>query len=132
MAIGRKLEGMITHAVSISTQSAEEDNDWYWARNEMEPLRRVVGELKKTSDEWFANVRTSKLGIMSQKLGSSSNCAEWLDKHKVDLDTAIAKLQRPLGELVGMHNARLRTREEISKPKKKARVGKAKSCNKPR
>lgn len=122
MAIGKKLEGMITHAGSIAAQTALADNDWYWARNEMAPLESVLSEIAKTDYEWNANVRTSMLGIMAQKLGSSAKCAEWLADHKLALESASAKLQRPLGELIVMHNARLRTREESAKPKQKTKA----------
>jgi hypothetical protein len=111
MAVGRKLEGMITHACSIISQAAHESNDWYRARNEPEPLRNVLAEVETTSDEWSSRICSSKIGNMAQKLGSIAKCVEWLTGHRADLETQSTKLQRQLGELVGMHNARLRTRE---------------------
>jgi hypothetical protein len=46
MAVGRKFEGMVTHACSIITQAAHESNVWYWPRSELEPLRNVFGECR--------------------------------------------------------------------------------------
>jgi hypothetical protein len=118
MAVGRKFEGMVTHACSIISQAARESKVWYWARNELGPLRNVLTEVEATSAEWNSKIRSSKIGIMTQKLGSTAQCIEWLMSHKADLDAQSTKLQRQLGELVGMHCARLRTREVSVKMEK--------------
>jgi hypothetical protein len=123
-ALGRKLDGMTTHADSIVQQTKESDNSWSWAMNtgQCSDLATVIVKVAPVVHTWSSSVRTSTMGFMVKKKGSPEEAAKWLQAHKDDIEKAIGEIGSPLGLIVGMHAAMLKQRASEGKPKKK--VGK--------
>ena len=127
MALGKKLDGMYTHARSIESQVTDSANDWHWAKDEVSPL--AIDGVLEVRNEWNAAVRTSTLSIMKQKKGDTATL-KYLKQLKTSIGDAVSQLQVPLGELVGMHNERLKRRAKAEKDKaaKKVKLESAGEC----
>ena len=67
-ALGRKVDGMVTHSESIVLQSSDKDNDWWWARGEkVAALQEAIDIAKPCLLKWESSVRTSTLAYLVKK-----------------------------------------------------------------
>ena len=116
-AFGRKLDGMVTHFRSIVQQSADPNSDWHWANSQVGNTKSQIELVEPIVTKWSTDVRTSSLSNLSKKQGASTE--KWLGDHKVEMQTAIDKIELPLGILVGMHTTMLKKTLYEKKPKNK-------------
>ena len=115
--LGRKLDGMVTHAASIVEQSKDEDNDWHWASCQVAGLKGQLDVVQAVVSKWSTWVRTSTLDILTKKQGDQTKA--WLDDHKAEIESASSLIELPLGILVGMHNTMLKKTAPKAAPKAK-------------
>ena len=122
-ALGRKLDGMSNHSISIIKLTAEPENDWCWAQGQTFTLQAALDKAGPIVHTWSDLVRTSTLAKLLQKEGGPEKSITWLTQLKKDIETASTDIEGPLGMLVGMHNTMLRKKfADIKKPAKKAKV----------
>jgi hypothetical protein len=121
-ALGRKLDGMTTHADSVVQQTKEKDNNWSWAMNtqHLADLAAVIADVAPVVHTWSSSIRTSTLGFMIKKEGAEE-ATKWLHAHREAIKQATDQIELPLGLIVGMHAAMLKTRASEGKPKKAAK-----------
>ena len=67
-SLGKKLDGMITHANSIVSQAQIADNLWYWARSETKDLETKMDDVKPANAEWATKIRTSNVHVLKKDM----------------------------------------------------------------
>ena len=102
--LGEKLGGMVRHAESIKRQSGVKDNLWSWAVNDLEKLNAALEIVTPVYDTSESAVVTSKQEVLET---SQENVDEWLTNHNEQVRQVTHRLERPLGELVAIHNIKL-------------------------
>ena len=120
-ALGRKLDDMATHGVSIVAQTKEANNEWCWAENydETKELQAQLDKFSQVIHRWSSSVRTSALATLTKKQGSEEAAIDFLQILKTDIEEAAKGIEAPLGVLVAMHSTMLKKRF-VSAPRKKA------------
>ena len=122
---------MVTHGRSIVTQTEDDANAWWWARNELAPLKSSMDKVQPVVDKWSVAVHTSSCPTFCKAHGDNNEAT--LLALMVDIVSATASIEKQLSILVGMHNARLKrlslegqvVEPKAKKPRSKA-VAKAK------
>ena len=129
MALGRKIQGMVSHGRSIVKQTEDETNAWWWARNELTDLQASMDKVQPVVDKWNVAVYTSSFPTFCKANGDNSEAA--LLALQVDIESATTSIEKQLSILVGMHNTRLKRLSlegQVVEPK--AEKGKSKAAAK--
>ena len=95
-------------------QAADDQNLWYWARNETGDLEAAVEQVKSINNEWASKIRTSNVHVLTKDMKEKT--LTWLEEHKKSLDGGMKLLSPVLTELVSMHNQRLKRKAPVDKP----------------
>ena len=120
MALGRKVQGVVSHGRSIVTQTDDDTNAWWWARSELTPLKSNMDVAQPVVDKRSAAVHTSSFPIFCQTNGDNNDAT--LLALKVDIESATTSIEKQSSILVGMHNARLKRQSlegQVVEPKAK-------------
>ena len=117
---------MVRHAESIKKLSALKDNQWSWAVNDLGKLDVALKSVLPVYETSESAVVTSKLEVLER---AQPQTDEWLTAHAENVRVVTRQLERPLSELVAIHNIKLQY--FLDKEKKKApRVSSAKTAAK--
>ena len=119
----RRLSGMIAHGQKIAKQTLDTKSVWYWARHEMPALQETITSVQDIADTAESAVGSATFSVLEMQQGVQLD--KFLTDMKVALDKGITVIDKPMRELIAMHNARLR---QIAPAKKAiARAKKAKA-----
>jgi hypothetical protein len=114
---------MVRHAESIKKQSGVKDNLWCWAVNDLGELNAALEVVTPVYEASESAVVTSRLEVLEK---AQSNADEWLTSHCEKVRNVTEHLERPLSELVSIHNIKLQ--HFVNKDNKKMpRVSSAKT-----
>ena len=95
---------MVRHAESIKRQSGVKDNLWSWAVNDLDKLNGALAVASLVYEASESAVVTSKQEVLET---SQENVGEWLTNHNEQVRQVTHRLERPLAELVAIHNIKL-------------------------
>ena len=116
----KKLNGETDHATDIIDDTNDEGSHWYRARSEAKSLQAAVEEATPMKKKSRKEMTTLALIVKDNK--GDEGAMAWLKTHKNELEAASASLSLVLGEIVAMHEAKLK--HKSGPPEKKARTAK--------